>query len=504
MNESRLDNVKKDIIVSGVSNLLLTLLPFVIRTYFVHYLGSEYLGLNSLCTSIIYVLNAADFGISNAFVYRLYKPVAQKNTKEVCRLLKFYRRVYHLIGGTIFLIGLIIMPFLRDLITGEVPEQINLYLVFLIYLINTSISYVVFMHKELILIAHQRKDYVDLIICFSLAMMYGFQLFFVIRKNYYGYLIAMPIFTLLSNIIKGIVADKKYPYYKCEGMISKEYAKYLFKDVFSVAVYRLRDMSRNAFDSIIISAFVGLVALANYQNYYTVLMVPILLRNILVNAIIPSMGNCVAVEDKQTIYEVYKIFVFFYSYISGWFAICYGNLIQDFISIWLGEQFILSEGTVLLLVTYFYLLGFCDQTKVLRETAGLWKRGRVFAGLEMLFNLILNIAFGYFGGVNGIILATIFTIVLINIPFENRLIYNDFFKGGIKRVILIYIKAFMWFVFSGIITGFLCNFIRGRVDRTGILILIISTIVPLELFVAQNYKTEEMKYILERINIKRR
>ena len=53
------------------------------------------MGLNNLCTSILYVLNAADLGVANAFAFRLYKPMAQKDTDEVCRLLNFYKKVYN-------------------------------------------------------------------------------------------------------------------------------------------------------------------------------------------------------------------------------------------------------------------------------------------------------------------------------------------------------------------------------------------------------------------------
>lgn len=501
MEESRLDFVKKDILWSVISNVFFTIFPFVIRTLFIQYLGSEYLGLNSLCTSIIYVLNAADFGVANAFVYRLYKPVAEQDIEKACRLLKFYRKVYIVIGVFVFFAGLSLMPFLEYFIKQDVPPEVNIYTVFFIYLVNASVSYIVCAYKELVLLANQRRDYVDKIICFVLSSMYCVQIFFVTRKNYYAYLLIMPLFTLMANLLKGIVVKKKYACYVCRGDISKECASGFLKDVLSVAVYKFRDLSRNAFDSIIISAFVGLIALSDYQNYYAVLLVPILLRNILVTAITPSMGNCVATESKQGIFEVYKVFVFVYVYVSGWFAICYGGLIQDFIVLWLGEDFILSDVFVLLLALYFYVLGFSDQTRMFREAAGLWRTGRAFAIAEMVSNLVLNIALAYWIGIEGIILATILTIICINIPFEHHIVYHDFFGYSMKSLALFYGKVFLWFAVAWGITMWSCKFVTA-VGLFGLVWkAVICIVVPMIFFLLLNYKEEEWRYILKRFDI---
>lgn len=500
VSENRLDYVKRDMLWSAISNVFFTIFPFVIRTLFIWYLGSEYLGLNSLCTSIIYVLNAADLGVANAFVYRLYRPVAEHDIEKACALLNFYRKVYIVIGLFIFFAGLLLMPFLENFIKRDVPSEVNIYVVFFIYLVNASVSYIVCAYKALVLLANQRRDYIDSIACFVLSSMYCVQIFFIIQKNYYAYLLVMPLFTLLSNLIKGMVVKKKYACYVCRGGISKECAAGLLKDVLSVAVYKCRDLSRNAFDSMIISSFVGLVALSYYQNYYMVLLVPILIRNILVNAITPSMGNCVATESKQGILEVYKVFVFVYVYVSGWFAICYGCLIQDFIVLWLGEDFILSDVFVLLLVLYFYVLGFSDQSKMFREAAGLWGTGRAFAVAEMVSNMVLNIALAYWMGIEGIILATILTIVWINIPFEHYIVYHNFFGHNMKKIVLFYGKAFLECVAAWWITMLGCSFMTPEGLLGLIWKAVFCIVVPPVFFFLFNYKKEELQYILKRFH----
>ena len=141
MQENRTDYVIRNLIYSLINSAIGTVMPFFVRTFTIYYLGSEYMGLNNLCTSILYVLNAADLGLANAFAFRLYKPMAQKDTDEVCRLLNFYKKVYTTIGLAILGMGLCLMPFLQHLIKGDLPKGINIYVVFFIYLVNSAISY---------------------------------------------------------------------------------------------------------------------------------------------------------------------------------------------------------------------------------------------------------------------------------------------------------------------------------------------------------------------------
>lgn len=46
-----------------------------------------------------------------------------------------------MIGGFIAVIGLILLPFIRNFISGDVPKDINIYILFFVYIVNTSGSY---------------------------------------------------------------------------------------------------------------------------------------------------------------------------------------------------------------------------------------------------------------------------------------------------------------------------------------------------------------------------
>lgn len=495
MEQSRTKNVLRNILSSLLAGIIGTVLPFFVRTYTIKYLGSEYMGLNNLCSSILYVLSATDFGVANAFSYRLYKPLAQQDKSEVGRLLNFYKKVYLAIGGIIFVIGIIILPFFKCFISQNAPQDVNVYVVFLIYLMNTVISYTVFAYRNLILTAAQRKDYESIATSITFLILYMSQIILIRTRHYYISVCMLPFCTLLSNTLQNIIVRHKYAEYIPCGAISKKEISVLIKDIFSVAVYKFRDISRNAFDNIVISTFVGLVILSNYQNYYMVLTVPIWLLTMFYISILPSVGNFAALNSREEMYEIYNKNAFIMLFLSSWFAICYCFLIQDFIVIWLGAEFRLSWTAAVLFAIYIYLYGEVMVIKIMRESIGLWNSGRLWAVVEMIVNLILNVVLIIFLGVEGIILATIISILFISIPVENYIIFNQYFIGKGNDKIKSLLVNVIWTVGTALVVGVFCYFAPNiRYVSFAYKTLVCALFPPLSCFLCF-YRTEEMKFV---------
>ena len=101
----------------------------------------EYMGLGSLFTSILQVLNLAELGFSSAITFSMYKPIAQGDEETVCALMAYYKKIYRMVGTTIGTAGIVLLPFIRLLIYGTWPEDVNIYLLYVIYLFNTVSSY---------------------------------------------------------------------------------------------------------------------------------------------------------------------------------------------------------------------------------------------------------------------------------------------------------------------------------------------------------------------------
>lgn len=501
MASAYIKHIKNNMIWMGILNMIGMIFPFLIRTMMIRYLGSECLGLNSLCVSVLYVLNAAEFGMTDAMVYRLYKPIATDDSDEVCRLLEQYRTVYFAIGGAIFLAGLILSPFLGQMISGERPENVNIYVIFFGYLLNSVFSYTPLAYRKLILLANQHKDYEAMISSLCLLCTYVLQMVCIVRGNYYAYVILLSLCSVTANVLIYYTTQKKYPQYVCwKKKLDKDQALWVIgKDMLGVGIYRFRDVSRNAFDSIIISKMMGLVSVANYQNYYSVLTIPITIRRVFIAAVTPSLGNYIALQERDNSYLVYKELLFLQLFVSGWFAICYFCLIQDFIVIWIGKEYLLSVVAAFLMAFYFYLLGITDTFKMMRETAGMWNQGKKAAVLEMVGNLLFNVIMGYFWGIEGVVLATIVTIMFLNIPFEGSIVIKKYFgqTGGGHFEILI--KNMVWVIGSGLVITLLYAVMPDIFIWKFAMKVLACLVIPPLLFVVGMNHTEEFQSVMRRL-----
>lgn len=431
MNKSRTQYAKKNI-TSGIINKIITLgLPFISRTFIVYILGAQYLGLGNLFTSILQMLNLAELGFSTAIVFSMYKPMAENDINKICALLNLYKFIYRIIGLVVLIIGLLLMPFLNVFISSDVPSNVNLNILYMIYLLNTVLGYLMFSYKSSILVASQRNDIVTRINTFIILAQNIIQIAILLAtKNYYVYIIAMPIFTILNNLLIAYITNKYYPQFICKGMISKNELQSLKYKITGLMISKICITSRNSLDNIIISSMIGLIPVAIYGNYYYIMSGIQSLMSIITTSISASVGNSIATESSEKNYNDMMKFMFLYSLLAGICANCLLNLYQPFMKIWMGEDMLFSFDIVIAFCVYFYSLSIGDVRTVYMTGAGLWWESRYRSILESLTNLILNILLGKLLGVFGIVLATIISILVINFGYGSHIIFKYYFKDS--------------------------------------------------------------------------
>lgn len=476
-------NAKRNIAVGLINKLVVLLLPFLVRTAFIYSLGAEYLGLNSLFTAILNVLNMTELGFSSAVIFSMYEPIANDDTDTVCALLNFYRKVYRIIGLVILFVGVVLIPFLPHLINGECPDELNIYVLYIIYLVNTVVSYLLFAYKKSILEALQRKDilfWVDTLTV-GLTNLVQFVLLLIWHDVhvYYLYVIILLFFTVINNLISAIVVEKKYPQYKCYGKLSEKNSTTIKKQVSGLMVNKICQMTRNSFDSIFVSAFLGLTMTTIYNNYYYVLNAVVGFTTIFTNAITAGVGNSLVIDTKEKNYKDFCTFDFMYMWISGWAAITMFCLYQNFMVLWVGEDLTLSVVISLLFSLYFYVLKIGDIRSTYSSAAGLWWENRHRAIIEVIVNIVLNYAFVRLWGVYGIIIATIIPILTINNTVGMRILNTHYFKKE-RGTVEFFLKNLIYFVttlIAGIITWVVCRFTPDNI--VGLLVKgVICVIIP--------------------------
>ena len=421
-------------IVWGTANRIIKLVaPFLLRTLIIYEIGIEYLGLDGLFASMLQMLNMAEMGFASAIVFSMYKPLAQKDTETICALLAFYRHVYQIIGGVVLALGLCFLPFLPKLIEGNVPTDMNVDMLYAIYLLNTVLGYFLFAYKNSILMADQRNDIISNVDSILQLFKYGVQAVLVFMfHSYYAYILVLPVFTIINNLFIQHVTQKYYSEYNCRGHISPALFADIRKRVAGLLIYRLCSVSRNGFDNMFLSAYLGLTAVAVYNNYYLILTGITSVMGIVSQAVSASIGNSIAMESVEKNYQDFCLFDFLYMMGAGGLTAMLLTLYQPFILLWLGGEYLLPLPVVTALCSYFYVMKMGDVRAIYNDAAGLWWENRYRTVLEAVANIVLNFVLIPKLGVLGVVLSSLISLLFIGFIGSAYITFKFYF--GMERL----------------------------------------------------------------------
>lgn len=491
---NRVQNAKKNIISGVVSKGIALFLPFITRTCIIYSLGTMYLGLNSFFTSILQILSLAELGFGEAMVFSMYAPLSQKDTLKVRAILNLYKKIYRIIGMIVLVLGLCFLPFLEFFIKDGYPNDINIRVLYIVYLLNTVLSYWLFAYKNSLLAATQKisvNNNINSIIQVGLSLV---QITLILLfRNYYLYVIVIPVFTVIRNLVTQKVSKSMYPEYYCKGSLGKKEIREIEKRVSGLFIYKICGTFRVSLDSIVISTFLGLVVLAKYENYFFIANSIVGLLTIISSGITAGVGNSIVCETTEKNYTDYFKFFFLYEWITGWCTVCLFCLYQPFMKIWVGEDLMMGNEIVTLMCMYFYILKTCDMCYVYRQAAGIWWKDKLRPVVEAIANLVLNILLVKFFGVVGVLIATVITMTSINYIWGGRVLFKTYFKKSMKEYIVKSVFYGMTTILAIAVTQFFCNMLLGDGIALFIVRMAICCVIPNVIYVVIYYRLPEFK-----------
>lgn len=494
MKIERIKNATRNVAIGAALRLYQMVGPFILRTVMIHVLGMQYVGLNSLFTSILQVLNLAELGVGSAMVYSMYRPIAEDDEGKICMLMKLYRLYYRLIGGVICVLGLAIMPVLQKLISGDVPPDINIYILYILNLSATVLSYWLFAYKNSLLTAHQRNDVIDLITIITTTVQYLFQIaVLVIFKNYYYYIVVALLSQALLNVVTALVANKMYPQYHPSGEIDKDVMKSINRKIKDLFTSKLGEVIVNSADTIVISAFLGLTMLAMYNNYYYILTAVMGFVTLFFKSSTAGIGNSLVVESQEKNYCDLNKFTFLVSWIGLFCGCCLLCLYQPFMELWVGKDYMLELGCVVCFSVYFYVRVMNQVLIVYKDAAGMWHEDRFRPLCTALTNLILNLILVQIMGIYGVLLSTVLSTLFVGMPW----VIKNLFSVVFKRNSIDYVKKLMQYVLVAVgawfVTYFACVRVTGNLITVLVIRLIICVVIPNTIYVIIFHSRDEFK-----------
>lgn len=435
---------KRSILNVGVSiafKFVMLIGSILVRRYLIKYVGNEINGLNSLYLSIVGFLSVAELGVGSAITFCMYKPIVEKDNAKVAALYQLFRKAYLVIGAVIFSAGIIILPILPYLAKDYTTLDINLYGTFFLMLVSVVLSYM-FSAKTSLINAYKDNYITTTISSTGMVLQYVLQIVtLILTRSFVWYLVCRSFAIIAQWFATEIVARAghkdiiTYEKQKLDGETKTQ----VIKNVKALFMHRIGGVLVNSSDSMIISAFIGVVMLGKYSNYTTIVTSMSGVISLFFSPLTSVIGHMYVSETEQT-KKYYNFFYAFNFVIGTVFFLGYYAVADNLVTLLFGADLEVSKS-VSFVITVNYFIQFMRQATLLfRDATGTFYYDRWKPLFEGLLNIVLSVAFvivftekfGESFGVVGVILATILTNLTICHIVEPYVLYRHAFHASVR------------------------------------------------------------------------
>ncbi len=416
-------------ITAALASFASIIIGLIAKNIFLQILGIEYLGLNGLFSNIIAALSILELGFGTAIIYNMYRPVAHNDHETVKSLMHFYKKAYRLIALAVLGIGLAIIPFLPFFIK-EITIPINVNLIYILFILDVAASYLL-SYKRSILYVHQKNSTISLVHIGYLIMLNIVQLTaLALTKNYYLYLIIKIFADILENLVITIIANHQYPYItesnvkKLETVVEKD----IFKKIRAMFFHKVGKYIVLGTDNIIISKYLGLTTVGLYSNYQLVISSIDGLIGQGINALTPTIGHLLITKSKDETFNTFSKIRFINFWLATVSGCCLLTVMQPFITLWIGKEYLLGTITLAILV-FIYFQNLMRWTyNIFKEAAGIFHEDRFVPLIESAINIITSILLVKLIGLPGVFIGTAISSLALWCYSYPKFVYAKLFK----------------------------------------------------------------------------
>lgn len=488
-------------VATGVGNkMLIMLLAFCTRTVFIRLLGAEYNGVNSLYTNILSVLSLADMGMGNVLMFYLYGALKERDEDEIASLVMLFRRIYSIIIIVVLSIGLLLVPFLRFIVKSEL-ESSKLIVYYLLYLLNSVSSYFV-VYRTTVLSADQKSYISNIVNTIMIIVMYALQIIYLLLfKNFLGYLVIQVLCTIGANALLNQIALKHYPFLKKKKAAVNKLTiktKDIYKNISATFLFKVSDTILDQTDSIIISILFGTVLVGYYSNYFMLISYIVAIAGIIANGLVASFGNLNAEGDMKRSYEMFRVALVAFAIFGTITTTCYASIVQDFVPVWVGSEYVMPYGLVIAILAVFYLRMATNTMWMYRSAMGIFNEVKYINLIAAGLNIVLSIVLGIYLGVPGVIVATAVSRILTSFWFEARIVFKKFAQP-LTQYFILQFKSALVCVVSVVLSLLVGSLISGNAYAVIGLKLVVAVGVSTLLVIVVYCRTPEYKTMLRKI-----
>lgn len=482
---SRLDNSIRNIKYSMFNAIVVAIIPMITRTVFINCLGKNYLGIDAVFINIVNLLEIVNVGIGTAITYSVYQPIASGDIEKCKTLFHLYKRCYWVMGIIVAVLGIGVIPFFDMLLKNPPKIQEDLILIYLIILFGMVSGYF-FADKQCVLIAHQKNYIISKYRTFAIIVINIAEIVVLwMTKQYILYLIIQAMQNLIINLLVYRKAVVLYPFIREKNVapLDKDDRKKIIKNTSALVLNRAGSLIISGTDNLVLSSVVGVTSVGLYSNYFTIKNCVNNFATLFTNQIGSSIGNFLAQkQDEKDAIDLFEK-VFFANYLVYSFcSICLTLLFQPFITLWIGEEYLLSFPAALIIVANFYFLGMQNAIAQFKAASGLYWQDRYRVIVESIINLVSSVLLARRYGVLGVFLGTLVSYLLVSFWVEPKVVCKNlmhvspafYFKKyivytGFTVIAMLLLKELCdCLPFSSTLLGFLCRAISVGIADIGL------------------------------------
>ena len=334
-------------------------LAFFSRRIFLGNLGDQFMGLTGTLGSILGILNISEIGIGTCIGYFLYKPIETGDRDRICEIVSLFGWFYKIIGGFILFAGFIVSLFFPIIFAKEEMSLGIIYFTFFSFLGSNVISY--FINYRQILLESDQKTYkISIWTQTGVVLKTIVQIFLtLVYKNIFLWVAIEFVFSLWVCWILNHIISREYPWLKTNRSNGKEILRRhpeIIKKTKQIFIHRMKNSLLSKCDEVFIYSFESLQMVTFFGNYSMIVGKLTALFNNVFTGMNASVGNLVAEGEKNNIVKVFWELLSFRYWITGVITISLLFLINPIISWWLGDQYVLSNHIVIIIILNMYIM----------------------------------------------------------------------------------------------------------------------------------------------------
>lgn len=498
--KSRTEYSARNTTVAMIARVVAILMGFFTRVVFTHTLSEEYVGINGLFTDILNVLALSELGIGTAITYALYKPIAEKDIEKQKSLMQLYKQFYRIVAIVVLVAGLLVIPFM-DILVKDGQRVEYLLLIYLMYLGNSVISYLL-IYKQTLIDAHQLNYLGVLYHTVFLVIQNTVQIMVLLfTGNFILFVTVMMLCTLGNNIVISGKATRLYPYLKEKNVkpLPKEEKQGIYRNIKAMLMHKVGNVVVSNTDNLLISALVGITSTGMYSNYFLVIGSVRQVLNQVFQGITASVGNLGVTESKEKVKDIFEASFFIGQWIFGFSTICLYEVLSPFVALSFGSQYVFTMDITLVLCLNFYFMGMRQATLVFRDSLGLFWYDRYKSLAEAIINLVVSLILGYYMGIGGIFLGTLVSTLTTSMWVEPYVLYKKHLKVPVRSYFIKYAKYFGVTIVVWLLTDRVCSMVQGGMLVQCGVRLIICIMIPNTIYLLCYLYSKEFRFLWRKL-----